>query len=419
MKIKKIKILLLSRKDIIDNTIYISLLQLFIIVAPLITYSYLIRVLGGELYGVVLSSQMLVSYASILIDFGSNNVCAKHVSVNRTNLDKLSEILSSVLLIRLFLFAIVFLIYMAIVFAIPTYKEYSLLFFLTFFLTLNDVLFPQFFFQGIEKMKYVSLINIGIKLFFILLVFLCIKEKGDYLLIPILYSIGYILGGISSLWIIRYRLKIKFRIPAYKEAIVYAKDSSAIFATELISTIKDKLNYLFVGMFVSMNSVVVYDLSLKINSFLTKPLNVISIVLFPRFAKNRNLKALKKVIIISFLLTAFLVLFVNLFLSKIVSLFINDNIDLLPVRLFLLAPLMLSVSSMISTNLFIAFGYNKYILYSIIITTGVYVLALCYIFFSEFQNNLYSYIVLAIVSYSTEFIYRLWKAAGIYSKYNN
>lgn len=413
--INKLKSLLISKRDIVGNALYVSILQVFVVAAPLITYPYLVRVLGAELYGIVLSAQMLASYASLIIDFGSNSVCAKHVSINRDNSGKLSEILSSILLTRTILFVLIFFVYMLVVYLIPVYREYIYLFIITYFITLNDVLFPQFFFQGIEKMKYVTIINIGVKLFFILLIFILVKSVDDILLIPLLYSVGYMLGGISSLLIVRFKLGIGFKIPTYNQAIIYVKDSSAIFATELICTVKDKLNYLFVGTLVNMNSVVLYDLAIKLNSFLTKPLNIISIVLFPRFAKNRNLKKLKMVIGLSFILTLFLVVLVNIFLPQIAKLFINETADLLPIRLFLLAPLMLSISSMLSTNLFIAFGYNKYVLYSIIITTIVYIISLCYILLRGYQSNLYSFIILALVSYLTEFVYRLFIARKIYS----
>ena len=99
-----------NNKLLIENFSYVTLLQVFILVAPLITYPYLIRILGADLYGSVLTAQMLASYASILIDFGSNNVCAKHVSLARYDKEKLSEILSSVLLVRIFLFFSVFIL---------------------------------------------------------------------------------------------------------------------------------------------------------------------------------------------------------------------------------------------------------------------------------------------------------------------
>ena len=93
---------------LIENFSYLAFLQIFLLAYPLITYPYLVDVLGKELYGVILSAQMLASYASLFIDFGSNFVCAKHVSINREDKNKLSEILSNVLAIRLVLFVVFF-----------------------------------------------------------------------------------------------------------------------------------------------------------------------------------------------------------------------------------------------------------------------------------------------------------------------
>ena len=90
-----------SHKVLIENFSYLAFLQVFLLLYPLITYPYLVDVLGKEIYGIVLTAQMLASYASLFIDFGSNFVCAKHVSINRDNKAKLSEILSNVLFVRL------------------------------------------------------------------------------------------------------------------------------------------------------------------------------------------------------------------------------------------------------------------------------------------------------------------------------
>ncbi len=98
-----------SHKVLIENFSYLAFLQVFLLLYPLITYPYLVDVLGKEIYGIVLTAQMLASYASLFIDFGSNFVCAKHVSINRDNKAKLSEILSNVLFVRLVIFIIFFL----------------------------------------------------------------------------------------------------------------------------------------------------------------------------------------------------------------------------------------------------------------------------------------------------------------------
>lgn len=398
---------------LLQNFSYITILQIFLLIAPLITYPYLVKVLGRELYGLVLTAQMLASFASLIIDFGSNSVCAKHVSIHRDNKNKLSEIVSSVFWVRFLLFFIVFLFYMLIVFLVPSYREYYLLFLLTYGLTLNDLLFPQYFFQGIEHMKEITIISILTRIIFIALIFVVVKSANDYFLVPLLYTTGYAVGGFISLFIIFKTMHIQFYRPPISIIKVYVKDSAPIFATELISTIKDKLNYMFVGILAGMENVIIYDLGLKLNSLITKPLNILRTVLFPRFVISRDTNKLKRVIVISLIISIFLVIMLNIFLPFIVQFFINESIDLFPIRLFLLVPIMLSVSSIISSNLFVAFGYNKYVLYSIIITTIVYIISLIIAYYSHILNTVYSFIFISLISYFTELVYRLLTARKV------
>lgn len=411
----KARSILSNNRKLIENFSYVTLLQVFIIVAPLITYPYLVRVLGRSLYGVVLTAQMLASYASLIINFGSNEVCAKHVSINRDNTDSLSEIVSSVISVRSLLFFLCFVIYLSVVFIVPSYKTYWLLFLLSYTLTINDVLFPQFFFQGMEQMKYITIISIATKVLFIGLVFFIVKTPDDYLWVPILYAIGYIIGALFSLYIILHRFGVHLYVPSFKRAMIYVKDSSAIFATDLVCTIKDKVNYLLVGSFSGMGNVVIYDLGLKLNSFISKPLNIITTVMLPRFAKDRNVKTFKKVVAISFGIALSLVALVNIFLPAILDLFLGERIDMIPLRLFLLAPLFLSVSVVIYNNMFVAFGYNKYAFYSIIITTAIYIISLLIFWIIGALDNVYSFIIISLVSYFSELVYRIIKARSIVS----
>lgn len=398
-----------SHKLILENIFFVGIVQIFGLVAPLITYPYLVKSLGMDLYGVIISAQVLVSYATIIIDFGSNSVCAKNISINRNRPDKLSEILCSVLSVRFILWVLCFVIYSIVVLSIPTYKEYLLLFLLSYLMTTNELLFPQFYFQGIENMKTISLISILIKIIFILLVFIFVREQSDYLWVPVLYAIGYFVAGIISVLIIFRKHSIKVCIPKLSTLFSYFKEASPILATDLVCTIKDKLNYILLGTRIGMGDVVVYDLGLKLMGFAIKPANIIATVLLPRFAKNRNKKILGYLLLIIVSLSIIFTIILNIFLEPVVYFFLHKSIDLLPIRLFTLIPVFLSPSIMLANNFFIGFGYNKYLFYSIIITTSVYLISLIFIWLIGYINNLYSFIFLAMISYLAEFIYRMYK----------
>ena len=61
---------------------------------PLLSYPYLIRVLGKETYGIIIFAQAIVGYFVILIGFGFNISATKEISINRDDKKKVSEIVS-------------------------------------------------------------------------------------------------------------------------------------------------------------------------------------------------------------------------------------------------------------------------------------------------------------------------------------
>lgn len=392
---------------IFNNIFFVGLVQIFSLVAPLITYPYLVSVLGMDLYGLVITAQVLVGYATLLVDFGSNSVCAKDIAVNHDNPAELSKIVSNVLTTRALIAIMCFLIYLFIVISVDSYRNNLLLYLFSYLLVANELLYPQFFFQGIENMKVTSILNIVIKVIFIGLVFVLVKDQSDYLYVPLLYAAGYTIAGIVALYIMHMQYNIRFVKTGIKEKMGLLKECFPLLSTDLICTIKDKWNYILIGGYIGMSDVVIYDLGLKVSGFICMPTHVIRTVLFPRFARTRNIHKLKYCMLIVFSMSLFLVLMTNLFLPQISMYFLHREIDLLPLRIMSTIPLFLSLSYYIANNFLIAFAYNKYLLYSIIVTTSVYLLFLFIIWTMGYMHSLWSFIFLAMISYLTELIYRL------------
>lgn len=405
--LEKYKKLIKNNSVIFQNLTYITLLELFIVASPLITYPYLVKTLGAELYGLVITSQVIASYAVIMVNFGFRSISAKDISIHRDDKNKLSEIVSSIFIIRLILWIVSFVIYYFIISIIPTYNQHLLLFLLAFGITFNDLLFPQFYFQGIEKMKFITFINIGINSIFILLIFIFVKNEADYYYLPLFKSIGFFIGGITSLYIIFFKHNIKFTIPKINVLKSYMKDALPIFSTEIITSIKDKFSYILIGSFVGMHEVLIYDLGAKFTTVLVKPVTILSRVFLPKIAREKNIKLFRKTGLGSFILMLVIIITFNLFLPFIVKFFLSEEINLMPLRIFLLAPLFLAISSYIASNSIIAFGFNKHILYSIIITTIIYISATGIFYFLNALNNILAFIIITVTAYFAEFIYRL------------
>ena len=398
--------LLKRNKVIFENFSYLTLFQVLGMVFPLITYPYLTRTLGAELYGLVITAQVLSSYCTIVVQFGFPLISARHISIHKDNKDELSRIMSAILVAQFVMWIVSFFGYMAVITLVPTYNEHFWLFFYSFFLTLTSLLFPQFYFQGTEKMKYITIIQLVFQLIFVSLTFVVIKQKSDYIYVPLLYSIGYLIGGLAALYIIFVKDGIKFRKPTFGDIKFFTKDALPIFTTDVVCTIKDKFNYLLLGSMVNMSQVVTYDVGSKLSGVMMKPISIILTVVFPKMARDRDDRQFKKICLIVGAIIIAMFLIVNLFLSPIVKLLIGQEIDLLPVRLYLVCPIFLSISTCISRLFLVARGYNKIILYSIIVTIAVYLVALAAFYAAGRLNDVSVFVMITLISYAAELVYR-------------
>ena len=401
---------------IFKNFSYMSLLQCFTLIAPLLTYPYLIKTLGRELYGWIILAQVVAGYASIVVGFGFNEVTARHIAIQRENTEKLSEIISSVMFTRLCLWVVSLLLYSSIIVLIPAYREYKWLFLLSFGCTFNELLFPIFYFQGIERMGYITWITLVIRSISVIGIFLFVRTTSDYLIVPALTGLSYIIGGILALYIIFVQHRVKFHIPSYQTIKHYLSDSGTVFLTTVISTIKDKLNYILMGAFVPMSQIVIYDLGSKITGLLMKPVEIIATVLYPRISQTANIKLFKTGLyaVLGYMVIAVLCCYI--FLPDIVRFFIGKNVAIEPIRVYLFATVFLGASMFIAYNFLIAFNQVKYILKSIIVTTCVYIALMILAYFFGLLHSVLSFVVITVISYLSELIYRIIVSRKIYKQ---
>lgn len=71
-----------TAKTLLGNFTYLSILEIIAILFPLLTYPYLIRVIGAEKYGIIVFSQAVMAYVIIVVNFGFNVSATRRVSEN-------------------------------------------------------------------------------------------------------------------------------------------------------------------------------------------------------------------------------------------------------------------------------------------------------------------------------------------------
>lgn len=402
------KFFLKKNKKYILNFNYLLLLDLVIIAVPLLTYPYLINSIGKKLFGWVLISQIGASYISIFVEFGFQQITMRAISFNRNNKNTLSEIVNSVLIVRFIFFITSGIIYYILLYQLNIFIEHKLLFYSAFFLVTNELLLPRFYFLGLERMKWVTIINVIARLISLILLFFFIKNPVDYYKVPIINSLGFAVGGFFALYIIYVKDGIRFYVPGYRQVFKYVNEAIPYFFTNLVASVKDKVSYLLLGAFVSISDVVVYDLGIKLLSLIVKPVSALSIVLFPKIALERNIELINKIIIRSFYFLVALSLITYFMMPFITNFMLGNLIEITNLRIFLLAPIFLGISSFLGSNVLVAFGKNNYMFYSILITTTVYILLCGLAYYFDQLNSLLVFILISIITYFSELIFRLY-----------
>ena len=283
-----------SSKMLLANFTYLSIIEIIGLLLPLITFPYLIRTIGAQKYGIIVFAQTIVAYLVMIVNFGFNVSATRRISENRHNINKINEIYSSVIFQKLLIFIIALVVTIIILYLFD-YK-YSFIIIGLIGLCIQEVLFPIWLYQGMEKMRFITIITSISKCSFLVLIFVFIRCEDDYVYIPLLYSFGGILTSLISYILLYRKLKVKFIKVTSKRIIADFKESLPFFASRLASVVMERTNVIAIGTFFSYEMVAIYDLCAKVVSVLKTPYSLIAQVIYPNVSKSKDLGVVRRTI---------------------------------------------------------------------------------------------------------------------------
>ena len=292
-----------NSKKISANFMYLSILQGMNLILPLITFPYLVRVLGIENFGLLMFAQAFIVYFTMIVDYGFNLSGIREVSSNRNNKSKLIKIFSSIMIAR-FILALVGLIFLTIiVFSFEKFSQNWELYYLTFGIVIGTALFPTWFFQGMEKMKYITVLTVIAKLIFTLSIFLFVTTEKDFIYVPLINSLGFIFVGFISLFIIFKDFNIRIKFQKWKRIKIQFIKGWHVFISKISINLYGATNTFILGIFTTDAIVGYYAIAEKVVRIITSLFapfyqtiypHVVSIVKKPKNEANNFLKKVFK-----------------------------------------------------------------------------------------------------------------------------
>ena len=238
-----------DRKVLVENFGYLTILQFAGYIFPLITIPYLARTIGTVGFGKLYFASAVITWFMSVITWGLDYTATRDVSRIRSDRKEVSRIFSNVIWSRALLLVFCLLLLLVLIGIIPKFREYSAVLFVTFLMLPGHILFPEWLFQALEKMKYITILSLLSKVLFTVLVFLFITQESDYLLQPLFTSLGYLISGIIAIYIIIKRWGIDLYKPNKEGIIQTLKGSFDVFLNNVLPNLYNSMSSVLVGIF--------------------------------------------------------------------------------------------------------------------------------------------------------------------------
>lgn len=186
------------------NFLYSSALTVSGYIFPFITYPYVSRVLGVNNIGICNFVDSIINYFILFSMLGISVLGVREIAKANGDFVRLSRTFSELLGLNA-IFVVISLIVLCIsIFLVPQLYVYKSLMFIGVLKLVFNFLQVEWFFQGIENFKYVTFRGLSIKILYVFLVFIFIRDSSDY---PIYYLLTVLIIVLSALINIIYSRK--------------------------------------------------------------------------------------------------------------------------------------------------------------------------------------------------------------------
>lgn len=379
-----------SNKVLFKNFTSLFILQIANYIFPIITLPYLVRVLGPEKYGLVNFAAAFVTYFTLITDYGFNLSATQEISVNRDNQTRVAEIFSSVITLKMMFFILSIIIFLLVVFFIPQFREHILLFIVTFLSVIGTALFPLWFFQGIEKMNYILVITVSVRLIITAMIFILIQTENDYVKLAALNSTAQFVIGLLGLLIVFNKFQLKYVFPKLSLLKLQIKNGWNLFLSTVWINLYTTSNVFILGLFAPANIVGYFAAADKVRMAFQGILSPMSQSVFPYVNKilnesyERFIGFNKKILKIGFVIGALISLVIFIFAEPIVKIGLGAEYypSVIILRIIAWLPLIIILSNVLGILTMIPL--NKHKAFSIIL------------FFAAMINLIVSFVIVPV-----------------------
>lgn len=249
---------------------------------PLITFPYVCRVIEPEGIGKVNFFSSIIGYISLFTCLGIPMYAVREIARDRNDIVKMNRTSVEILLLHALLSLAGYLIVAVLCMTVPQIKDDIPLFLILSLTIFFTAIGCEWFYQGIEDFKYITIRGLVVKVVSVVLLFIFVKTKDDLIYYGAYTVIGILGGNIFNFF--------RLRKYIHKENIVFSnlnisrhiKPVLQVFSFNVVTSVYLQLNPVLLGFLKGALAVGYFTAATKIMSVVMKLSSCLGVVMMPR-----------------------------------------------------------------------------------------------------------------------------------------
>ncbi len=249
---------------------------------PLITFPYVCRVIEADGIGQINFFQSIISYISLFTCLGIPMYAIREIARDRSDVVQMNRTAMEILLLHSMLTLVGYAIVAILCLTVPQIQVNIPLFLILSLTIFFTAIGCEWFYQGIEDFKYITIRGLIIKTVSVVLLFIFVKSKTDLLYYGCYTVFGVLGGNIFNFFRLRKYIHRENIIFSELHIKRHVKPVLKVFSFSVVTSIYLQLNTVLLGFLKNALAVGYFAAATKVMQMLLKMSACLGSVMMPR-----------------------------------------------------------------------------------------------------------------------------------------
>jgi PST family polysaccharide transporter len=270
------------RHPVVQNALALYWIQFAELALPVVTWPYMARVLEPPGMGLVIFAQSFSGWTGLVMEYGFGFSATREIARNRETPERSAEVAAGVMGASLMLMTLATFVAALVLFTVPKFRAHPIYLWLGVVIAATQGFRPLWYFQGLERMRFPALLNVGGRLLVTVGIFLWVKTTEDGWKVLALQALS---GLAISVWIFVEMYKtLPWRPPTWTLSRQALKMGWTVFLSKSAVSLYTQANTFILGLFATTAAVAFYGNAERLNRIVIGLLQPISQALYPRMS---------------------------------------------------------------------------------------------------------------------------------------